>query len=159
MLFRKVLKSFTKEELPLYYSLQTSPSFLEMLVNLRAELVTANLTYEDLPESPKNAELSAILGRFEDELNLSYANFSEFQYFIQSINDGKFNQVLHKAVIIIDGYTRFTAEEESFISALHSRFRCHWDLCPLIRYKLTDFSLSVYTNALEMMRFRNKFIE
>ena len=75
MLFRKVLKSFTKEELPLYHSLQTSPSFLEMLVNLRAELVTANLTYEDLPESPKNAELSAILGRFEYELNLSYANF------------------------------------------------------------------------------------
>ena len=160
MLFRKVLKSFTKKELPLYHSLQTSPSFLEMLVNLRAELVTANLTYEDLPESPKNAELSAILGRFEDELNLSYANFSEFQDFIQSINEGKFNQVLHNAVIIIDGYTRFTAEEESFISALHSAGSeiIIGTYARSSDYKLTDFSLSIYTNALEMIqRFRNKF--
>ena len=53
MLFRKVLKSFSKEELPLYYSLQSSPAFLEMLVNLRAELVTANLTCEIYPKVPK----------------------------------------------------------------------------------------------------------
>ncbi len=160
MLFRKVLKSFSKEELPLYYSLQSSPSFLEMLVNLRAELVTANLTYEDLPKSPKNAELSAILRRFEDELSLSYANFSEFQHFVQNINEGKFNHVLQDAVIIIDGYTRFTAEEESFISAIHSAGSeiIIGTYASSSDYKLTDFSLSIYSNALEMIqRFRSKF--
>ncbi len=160
MLFRKVLKSFSKEELPLYHSLQNSSAFLEMLVNLRAELLTANLTFSDLPISPKNEELSSILERFEEELNASYANFSEFQAFIQNIIEGKFTSVFRDAVFIIDGYTRFTAQEENFIGILQQQaseviigtYATETD------YKLTDFSLSVYRDALEMIeRFRNKF--
>ncbi|HAP15675.1 MAG TPA: ATP-dependent nuclease subunit B, partial [Lactococcus sp.] len=160
MLFRKVLKSFSKEELPFYYSLQNSPAFLEMLVNLRAELITANLTFEDLPKSPKNAELSAILHRFEEELRASYANFSEFQDFTQNIREGKFTQDLQNTVLIIDGYTRFNAEEESFISAIQEEVSeiIIGTYASEVDYKLTDFSLSVYKNSLEMLeRFQNKF--
>lgn len=160
MLFRKTLRSFEKEELPLYHSLQNSTAFLEMLVNLRAELLTANLNFEDLPESPKNDELASILSRFEEELTTSYANFSEFQHFTQEVFKEKFTRELRNSVIIIDGYTRFTAEEELFISAVQEQ------VSELIigtyaskkDYKLTDFSLSVYSDALEVIeRFRKKF--
>ncbi|WP_251712950.1 ATP-dependent nuclease subunit B [Lactococcus ileimucosae] len=160
MLFRKVLKSFSKEELPFYYSLQASPAFLEMLVNLRTELITANLSFEDLPESPKNVELSAILHRFEEELSASYANFSEFQDFTQNILEGKFTQDLQNVVLIIDGYTRFNAEEESFIAAIQEKVSeiIIGTYASEVDYKLTDFSLSVYKNSLEMLeRFQNKF--
>ena len=54
MLFRRVLRSFSKEDLPLYYSMQNSAGFLELLVQLRTELLTANLTADDLPVNPKN---------------------------------------------------------------------------------------------------------
>ncbi|WP_252899654.1 hypothetical protein [Lactococcus fujiensis] len=38
MLFRKVLKSFKKDEIPLYFGLQNASSFFDLLVNLRNEL-------------------------------------------------------------------------------------------------------------------------
>ncbi|MDP0902231.1 hypothetical protein, partial [Klebsiella pneumoniae] len=63
MLFRRVLRSFSKEEIPLYFSLQDSAGFLEMLIQLRTELLTANLSVENLPDSPKNQELKKILSR------------------------------------------------------------------------------------------------
>lgn len=78
MLFRRVLRSFSKEEIPLYFSLQDSAGFLEMLIQLRTELLTANLSVENLPDSPKNQELKKILSRFEEKLANDYANYSEF---------------------------------------------------------------------------------
>ena len=158
MLFRRVLRSFSKEDLPLYYSMQNSAGFLELLVQLRTELLTANLTADDLPVNPKNEELKKIFSRFENELDEEYANFSEFSDFTQRIAQGEFDTVLQNAVFVIDGYTRFSAEEEFFISTVQNR------LARLImgtyadEKSLTSLSESIYTNGVELIQhFRDKF--
>ena len=103
MLFRRVLRSFSKEEIPLYFSLQDSAGFLEMLIQLRTELLTANLSVENLPDSPKNQELKKILSRFEEKLANDYANYSEFGDFTSRPADGEFDFQLKDVTIVIDG--------------------------------------------------------
>ena len=58
MLFRRILRSFKKDEIPLYFSLQDSAGFLEMLIQLRAELLTANLSVENLSSSSTKSSVS-----------------------------------------------------------------------------------------------------
>ncbi|MCE2141285.1 hypothetical protein GRC93_12760, partial [Streptococcus thermophilus] len=100
MLFRRILRSFKKDEIPLYFSLQDSAGFLEMLIQLRAELLTANLSVENLPDNPKNQELKKILTTFEAELSVEYANYSEFGDFTNRLADGEFDQQLKDVTII-----------------------------------------------------------
>lgn len=152
MLFRKVLKSFSKEEIPLYFGLQNSAGFFDLLVNLRKELQEGNLSADDLPDSDKNRELKLILNRFEAELSTDFANYSEFGDFTERIEAGEFDEALRDVVCIIDGYTRFSAMEEKFIAAIHSRVR------RLIIGTFADAvpagvnqEDSVYANALQMM--------
>ncbi|GBG96884.1 ATP-dependent nuclease subunit B [Lactococcus termiticola] len=162
MLFRKVLKDFSQEEIPLYYSLQASPSFLDMLVNLREEFLRGNLSPEDLAGTAKFDELSRILTAFEEALSQDYHNFSDFQLLTAKIagNEGQIVQQLKNTVFIIDGYSRFSAEEEAFIDAINGKVD---DLiigtyASQTDYKAGQFVNSVYSDALEMMEsFRQKF--
>ena len=156
MLFRRVLKSFDKAEIPLYHSLSGSSNFLQMLIDLRAELISSNLTIDDLPKNPKNQELGQILQRFEEELSKNYANFSEFQAFTAQLD----NENLEKYSFVIDGYTRFSAEEEELITKLEEKtqnviigtFASERDL------KRQQNELSIYKNSLELIRkFQGKF--
>ncbi|MFC4651637.1 ATP-dependent nuclease subunit B [Lactococcus nasutitermitis] len=154
MLFRKVLKTFNKEQIPLYYSQQNMSGFLEMLVNLRAELLTANLSVEDLPDNPKNKELKLILTEFENQLLNNYANYSEFREFTENVSAGKFDNQLKNSVIIVDGYTRFSAEEELFLASVHDK------VARFVVGTYADNQLSdiIYQNSLDMItRFRRKF--
>lgn len=157
MLFRRVLKGFKNEEIPLFFALQNKSSFLEMLIDLRAELEKSNLTTADLPETEKFRELSLILDKFEEELTANYQNYSEFtaltEWFTKS-------EPLKNTVFIIDGYSRFSAEEELFLSAIQDKV----DALIIGTYandkdfRAGKFSNSVYQDALEMMeRFRQKY--
>ena len=92
-----------------------------MLIQLRTELLTANLSVENLPDSPKNQELKKILSRFEEKLANDYANYSEFGDFTSRLADGEFDFQLKDVTIVIDGYTRFSAEEELFIESIQDR--------------------------------------
>ncbi len=158
MLFRKMLREFSKEELPLYFSLQNSSGFLEMLVNLRAELLTANLTAEDLPDSAKNRELKLILSAFETELMNNYANFSEFGEFTARVAAGEFDEQLSGQVMIVDGYTRFSAEEEAFISAVQNRVASFIVGTYASKKDLTGLSEPIYAHSTEMIqRFKANF--
>lgn len=158
MLFRKVLRKFSKEELPLYYALQNSNGFLEMLVALRQELLSANLTADSLPENEKNRELKLILTEFETELEKSYANFPEFKAFTRRITDGEFDDKLKNCVLIVDGYTRFSAEEEEFIAAVQVKVASFIIGTYSDKKSLTTSSETVYADAVEMVhRFQNRF--
>lgn len=158
MLFRHVMSKFSKEELPLYFSLKNSSGFLEMLVNFRSELLTANLSVEDLPDSPKNRELKKIFLKFEEELSTNYANYSEFDEFTARVNNGEFDEILKNTVIIIDGYTRFSAQEENFIDIVNQHVSKTVIGTYADQYQLTDFSNTVYVDSVQMMgRFHQKF--
>ena len=158
MLFRRVMRSFSKEELPLYFLQQNSAGFLEMLTNLRSELLTANLSADDLPDNPKNQELKKILSRFEEELSKNYANYSEFREFTERVNNGEFDIQLRNSVIIVDGYTRFSAEEELFIESVEQRVANFIIGTYAEQKEVLDFSETIYVNAVQMIeRFREKF--
>ncbi|MGO3379931.1 MAG: ATP-dependent nuclease subunit B [Lactococcus cremoris] len=158
MLFRRVLRSFKKDEIPLYFSLQDSAGFLEMLIQLRAELLTANLSVENLPDNPKNQELKKILTTFEAELSVEYANYSEFGDFTNRLADGEFDQQLKDVTIIIDGYTRFSAEEELFIESIQEKVARFVVGTYSDENSLTAGSETIYVGTSQMItRFRNKF--
>ena len=158
MLFRKVLKSFEKEEIPLYFGLQNSASFFDLLVHLRAELEKGNLTIDDLPDNEKNKELKLIFHRFEDEISSKYANFSSFKAFIDHAKNGAFDFQLQNVVCLIDGYTRFSAEEELFIDTFHSKVKRFVIGTYAKKLKNDRLEASVYSNALQMMdKFSQKY--
>ena len=158
MLFRRVLRSFSKEEIPLYFSLQDSAGFLEMLIQLRTELLTANLSVENLPDSPKNQELKKILSRFEEKLANDYANYSEFGDFTSRLADGEFDFQLKDVTIVIDGYTRFSAEEELFIESIQDRVARFVIGTYSDENSLTAGSETIYISTSQMIgRFRSKF--
>ena len=69
MLFRRILRSFKKDEIPLYFSLQDSAGFLEMLIQLRAELLTANLSVENLSSSSTKSSVSKFNSSSEKNKN------------------------------------------------------------------------------------------
>ena len=152
MLFRKVMKNFSKEEIPLYFGLQNSANFFEMLVSLRNELEKSNLVIDDLPDNEKNRELKLIFNQFEADLSAHFANFSSFSDFIEEANAGKFDEQLKNVVCIVDGYTRFSAEEEKFIACFSQKVDRF--IIGTFSEKVTNNQRvedSVYANALQMI--------
>ena len=158
MLFKRVIKSFSKEELPLYYSMGDSYAYLESLVNLREELIKSNLTTLDLLESDKTSkkitELVMILDRFDNELANNYANFSEMDNFLKNLEENKYQDVLKNTVIIIDGYSRFSAEEEKLINHLSSKVDrlIIGSQASQDAFNSDYIQGNVYENSVEMMR-------
>ncbi len=157
MLFRKVLKSFKKDEIPLYFGLQNASSFFDLLVNLRNELEKSNLVIDDLPDNEKNRELKLIFNQFEEELALHFANFSDFNEFVERGIAHEFDSDLENTVFIVDGYSRFSAEEEKFISCFNSKVE-RFIIGTFAEQTNIQDEDSVYANALEMMnRFSSKY--
>lgn len=121
LLFQEVLDSFSDEELPYFHSMKKSNGFVEKLIQLRSELITAQLTTEDLPDNPKNQELRLILDRFETIFAEKFNAEDIFQQFITKVKKGVFTESLQQSTFIIAGFTRFSAQEESLIRALNEQ--------------------------------------
>ncbi|MEX2804795.1 ATP-dependent nuclease subunit B [Streptococcus sp. H31] len=125
MLFYRALAAFAPEDLNVYGGLRQDPNFIRQLVELHQELKTANLAASDLRDldSPeKEDDLRKILTAAETLLELGgYTNQSPLAYFAQKVESGIIDESLKNTVLIIDGFTRFSAEEEHLIELLHGR--------------------------------------
>ncbi|AXQ78379.1 ATP-dependent nuclease subunit B [Streptococcus chenjunshii] len=125
MLFYRALSAFSPKDLKVYGGLRQDPSFIRQLVDLYKELKTANLTVLDLEglDSPeKQDDLVQIFTAVEDLLRLGgYDNQSQLAYFAQKVASGVIDGSLQNVVLIIDGFTRFSAEEEHLIELLHGK--------------------------------------
>ncbi|WEV60680.1 ATP-dependent nuclease subunit B [Streptococcaceae bacterium ESL0729] len=163
MLFKKIIKSFSKKELPLYFSMNSSAPFLDSLVDLHQEMEKSNLTSQDLLSSQddeKMRELAKIIDCFNLELAEKYANYSKLDSFIDDLVNDKFTNNLQDLVIVIDGYSRFSAEEERLISVLSQKVSSLIIGTYASKESFTSTFLqgSVYQNSVEMMlRFKNYF--
>lgn len=163
MLFKRVLSKFTKDELPLYHSMGSSSSFLDSLVDLHSELEKSNLTSSDMVEAnggERIKELALIIDQFDLELSEKYANYSKVDEFIDNIVKDKFTNSLQESIFIIDGYSRFSAEEESLITVLDNKSS---DLIigaymSEKSYRSAYIQGSVYQNTIEMVnRFKKQY--
>lgn len=123
MLMRQTLKQLSDDQIPIYRFMRDKQGFITQLVSLYHELTAANLMSEDLllaADSQKNQELIHIFDAFEYQLG-QFSNDNKLQVFIDSIVNDELTEALQDYILIIEGYSRFSAEEMTLIDALSSR--------------------------------------
>lgn len=126
MLFFQVLSTFSDTDLKVYGRLRKDMSFIEQLVDLYEELKTANLSVLDLQylEDDKAADLIKIFAGVSELLQQhQIENQSKLAFFISQVTAGNLDQELNNTVLVVDGFTRFSAEEDYLIHLLSEK--CH----------------------------------
>lgn len=120
MLMRQTLKQLTDDQIPTYRFMRDKQGFITQLVALYQELNTANLSPEDLllaADTQKNQELNLIFEEFNYQLG-KFSNDNPIQNFIDKVVNQELTQELQDCVLIIEGYSRFSAEEMTLVDVL-----------------------------------------
>ena len=127
MIFYKVLSHMGDDELKVYGRLRKDSNFINQLVDLYKELQQANMTILDLQyldQAEKQEDLVKIFSAAQDLLLAGdFDNQSKLSSFFEEINSGHLDKALSHMVLVIDGFTRFSAEEEALIALLNEK--CH----------------------------------
>ncbi|PRT71420.1 ATP-dependent nuclease subunit B [Streptococcus anginosus] len=125
MLFYKVLSEMEEHDLQVYGGIRTDVQFIQQLVELFHELQAAQMTFADLDyldEDEKKADLLKILQLVTHQLNQSeFISESNIMVFANHITAGDVDKELQGLALVIDGFTRFSAEEAYLIELLHSK--------------------------------------
>lgn len=125
MLVYRLLMEYAETDLKAYAHLRQDQHFVAQIVDLYHELKRSHLTYEDLvglTASEKEADLQLILARLETHLDQgNYEMQTKLASFTDEVLSGRLDQELSQTVFVIDGFTRFSAEEESLIAALNEK--------------------------------------
>lgn len=125
MIFYRALSQFDDGELRVFGRLKQDSSFIQQLVDLYKELKTANLTVLDLQtlHSPEKYEdLVKIFTAVADLLREgNYDNQTKIAFFAQQVAAGHMDAELKNVVLVVDGFTRFSAEEEALIGLLNAK--------------------------------------
>ena len=125
MLFYKVLSEMNEHDLRVYGGIRTDAQFIQQLVELYHELQVAQMSYTDLDyleEAEKKADLIKIFQVVMYQLNQSeFTSDSNIMAFTHHIIAGDVDEELQDLVLVIDGFTRFSAEEAYLIELLHNK--------------------------------------
>ena len=125
MLFYKVLSEMDKKDLRVYGGIRTDAQFIQQLVELYHELQSAQMTFTDLEhleEDEKKADFIKILQAVTQQINQSeFSSESNIMTFANHIMTGDVDKELQDLVLVIDGFTRFSAEEAYLVELLHSK--------------------------------------
>lgn len=127
MIFYKVLLHMGDDELKVYGRLRKDSNFINQLVDLYKELQQANMTVLDLQhldQVEKQEDLVRIFSAAQDLLLAGdFDNQSKLSAFFKEITSGHLDEALSNTVLVIDGFTRFSAEEEALVALLNDK--CH----------------------------------
>lgn len=125
MIFFRILSQFEEGDLKIYGSLRKDINFIQQLVDLYKELQRSNLTIFDLDglaSDLKYQDLTAIFSAFYQVLEEeNFEAQTKIAQFLEHVSSGELDQVLKNLVVIVDGFSRFSAEEEALVSALHEK--------------------------------------
>ncbi len=125
MIFFRILSQMDDSELQVYGKLKQDMDFIQQLVSLYKEMQLSNLTVADLAaidSAEKKEDLRKIFLAFEAILTeQGYTSETKIAHFTRLVESGKLDEELANIVLVVDGFTRFSAEEEALIAALHSR--------------------------------------
>ncbi|RLV12245.1 ATP-dependent nuclease subunit B [Streptococcus iniae] len=126
MFFYRALLLIAPKDLSIYGPLKRDLTFIKQLVDLYKELKTSNISILDLHldnEERKN-DLIAIFAMVSDLIRQDqFEDQTPLAYFAQAICSRELEKELSKTVVVIDGFTRFTAEEDYLVSLLNDK--CH----------------------------------
>lgn len=125
MLFYKVLSEMEEHDLQVYGGIRTDAQFIQQLVELYHELQEAQMTVADLDyldEGEKKADLIKILQAVTHQLNQSeFTSESNIMAFANHIIAADVDKELQGLALVIDGFTRFSAEEAYLVELLHRK--------------------------------------
>ena len=125
MLFFKVLSQMPDEELKVYARLKKDPQFIQQLIHLFHELQSAQMTASDLdalPDQEKRQDLVHILKAVQDQLVAgAFESESKLASFASHLIKGDLDEELKDLALVIDGFTRFSAEEDYLVHLLHDK--------------------------------------
>ena len=125
MLFYRILSEMDDRELKVYGRIKKDAQFIQQLLDLYHELQTAQMTFADLnylEEPEKREDLLKILTAFSAALQAgNYDATSKLTIFAQHILAGDLDGELANLALVIDGFTRFSAEEEYLVDLLHRK--------------------------------------
>ena len=125
MLFYRILSEMDDRELKVYGRIKKDAQFIQQLLDLYHELQTAQMTFADLDhleEPEKREDLLKIFTAFSAALQAgNYDATSKLTIFAQHILAGDLDGELANLALVVDGFTRFSAEEEYLVDLLHRK--------------------------------------
>ena len=115
MAFYKCLAELDPKELRVYGAIKQDPQFIQQLIELYHEMTTAQMNFLDLgslTDEDKRADLLLIFEKVTAYLNQSQlAQGSQLFHLIEAIENDKVSSDFSQLALVIDGFTRFSAEE------------------------------------------------
>lgn len=157
MVFYKVLTGLSDQDLRLYGRLRQDPAFIKQLVDFYKEWQSSTLDWEDLAglDSQKLRDISLIFDRVEASLvSLDLSQSTPISQLRQALAAGQTALDLSQVVIVVDGFTRFTAEEEALLRELNQI--CHEVVIGVYAsakaYKCPFLAGNLYQASLEFLR-------
>ena len=125
MLIYRTLTELDDGELKVYGRIKKDPQFIQQLMDLYHELQTAQMSFSDLEfleEPEKREDLVKIFTAVTAALNKGhFDSSSQIATFAQHILAGDTDEELADLALVIDGFTRFSAEEEYLVGLLHRK--------------------------------------
>jgi len=125
MAFYKCLAELDPKDLRVYGAIKQDPQFIQQLVELYHEMTTAQMSFldlESLTDEDKRADLLLIFEKVTAYLNQGQlAQGSQLSHLIEAIENDKVSSDFSQIALVIDGFTRFSAEEERVLDLLHRK--------------------------------------
>ena len=125
MAFYKCLAELDPKELRVYGAIKQDPQFIQQLIELYHEMTTAQMSFldlESLSDEDKREDLLLIFEKVTAYLNQGQlAQGSQLSHLIEAIANDKVSSDFSRLALIIDGFTRFSAEEEHVVDLLHRK--------------------------------------
>lgn len=125
MAFYKCLAELDPKELRVYGAIKQDPQFIQQLIELYHEMTTAQMSFldlESLSDEDKREDLLLIFEKVTAYLNQGQlAQGSQLSHLIEAIANDKVSSDFSQLALIIDGFTRFSAEEEHVVDLLHRK--------------------------------------
>ena len=125
MAFYKCLSEIDPKDLRVYGAIKQDPQFIQQLIEIYHEISTAKMSFldlESLTDADKRSDLLLIFEKVTAYLNQGQVSQgSPLSYLIDAIEENKVSSDFSKIALVIDGFTRFSAEEEHLVDLLHRK--------------------------------------
>ena len=125
MAFYKCLSEIDAKDLRVYGAIKQDPQFIQQLIEIYHEITTANMSFLDLEsliDVDKRSDLLLIFEKVTAYLNQAQVSQgSPLSYLIDAIEGNKVTSDFSQIALVIDGFTRFSAEEEHLVDLLHRK--------------------------------------
>ncbi|CAM1665676.1 ATP-dependent nuclease subunit B [Streptococcus mitis] len=125
MAFYKCIAELDPKDLRVYGAIKQDPQFIQQLIDLYHEMTKAQMNFldlESLTDEDKRSDLLLIFEKVTAYLNQGQlAQGSQLSQLIDAIENNKVSSDFTQIALVIDGFTRFSAEEERIVDLLHGK--------------------------------------